>query len=318
MSTVRAPHIPLYQLGALALCAQLRDGACFVPERRTNTVNAPTTPLHQLGAVRLRQHLLGASAPGVIAASGSLVAASTPMLVSTLAPALTAAVPLIGAGIAVLTSVIAGLWAKHDARVAGAKAENAAINSAVSTWDQGMQAIFAAANSSDASQNVSGATAAQMVQQLYQTFWQKMSPLIGPPGTADNSNRGVNCGTYTPDVTQRCSPGHPCTSSCTASCCVGCNDLWPSSLDAISVLQSPNGGKVNVCTVYSSKYGASQRAGYTLTYTPPTITASATAAGVASSISSAAGEVESAATAAGLPSWAPLAAAALALVFLLK
>lgn len=304
MATVSAPYIPLYQMGS---------GQCPPPVRTPQTVRAPRTPLYQMGGWHL-----GQSGPADVAAGGSILAAAAPSLIKSLAPALTASIPIIGAGIAVVTAVIAGLWSAHDARAKAAKAENAAINSAVSTWDQGMQAIFAAANSSDATQNISGAQAAQLVQQLLQTFWQKMAPLIGPKGTADNSNLGVNCGTYVAGVTQPCSPGHPCSSSCTATCCVGCNDLWPSSLEAIRVLESPTGGSVNVCTVYSSKYGASQRPGYTLTYKPPTITAAATAAGVAASTESALTTLSTTATAAGLPSWAPLAAGALLLFMMLK
>jgi hypothetical protein len=67
---------------------------------------------------------------------------------------------------------------------------------------------------------------------------------------------------------------------------VGCNDLWPSSLDAIAALSNPKGGSFSTCTVYGSGYGATQRSGYGLTYTPPPPT---TAAGATAAIASAVG-----------------------------
>jgi hypothetical protein len=65
---------------------------------------------------------------------------------------------------------------------------------------------------------------------------------------------------------------------------VGCNDLWPSALDAIAILNNPKGGTLNTCTVYGSGYGATQRPGYSLTYTPPPATS---VAGVAGAVSNA-------------------------------
>jgi hypothetical protein len=351
VSTVSVPALPLYQMGAQNLRDQLaaavangweryqekvianpskgnftillrKDpmlGGYGSPKLGANCVWAPNTPLHSLGATHLRAQLrratLGQEGPQAVAAGGSLVAASVPTilpLLTTLTPTLTAAIPLIGAGIAVLTAVIAGLWAAHDKRVAGAKAENQAINSAVSTFDQALQAVFAAANSSDATQNITAAQAQQVLPGILQTFWQKMSQYTSAPGTADASHGGTSCGTV-PTTGNPCSGmigGHACNDSCTATCCVGCQDLVPTIAAAMQVFQN-GGGTFTACTVYSSKYGVTQRPGYSLTYTPPTVTASATASGVAS-------QVETAATAAGLPSWAPLAAGAVLLLLLLK
>ena len=110
------------------------------------------------------------------------------------------------------------------------------------------------------------------VPSLMSAWRQAAAQFKGLPGVADASNGGgANCGTYIPGQTQACSPtgGPGCGKSCTAFCCVGCNDLMPSVQYAIYLFGLPTGGQLNVCTVYSSKYGASQRNGYTLNYTPP-------------------------------------------------
>jgi hypothetical protein len=218
----------------------------------------------------------------------------------------------IGAGVGILVGIIAGLWAAHSARVAGATHENQAINSAVQAWDASMKAIFAAANSSDPTQNISGADAAQQVSAVWAQFWQAMSPYMHAPGTADASMGGANCGNGTLNPSGPCAGtpgGHMCNNSCTATCCVGCQDLYPSYLQAIQVLNSPAGGTVQVCAVSPSSYGAQSRAGYTLSYTPPAISP---AAGLTSGLSSLFGG------AAGGSSWLPLLAIGAAAFFLLR
>lgn len=215
-----------------------------------------------------------AATPSIVAATGATGIA---------AGALTAG---IGAGVAVLVSVLASLWASHQARTKGAKAENQAINSAVMTFDSGLRAIFAAANSPDPTQNVSGPVAAQQCQLLLQQFFAQMGPLTKAPGAADASNGGMNCGTGQLNPAGPCTGtlgGHQCNAQCTATCCVGCQDLYPTVLQAIQVLNSPTGGTITACTVYGSSYGATQRNSYTLTYAPPP---ASSAAGIVNSVNS--------------------------------
>ena len=198
----------------------------------------------------------------------------------------------IGAGVGALVGIIAGLFEASAARAKGAKEENQAINEYLPSWDSGLQQIFAAANSGQ----ITGAEAASLVPSLMSAWWQAAAQFKGLPGVADASNGGANCGTYIPGQTQACSPtgGPGCGKSCTAFCCVGCNDLMPSAQYAIYLFGLPTGGQLNVCTVYSSKYGASQRNGYTLNYTPP---AGSTASGTAAASSSVASEAASAVSA---------------------
>jgi hypothetical protein len=211
----------------------------------------------------------------------------------------------IGAGVGALVGIIAGLFAASAARAKGATEENDAVNEYLPAWDQGMQEIFQAANAG----TITGADAASLVPSLMSSWWQAAAQFHGLPGVSDNSGGGASCGSYTSGVTTRCSPGHPCGKSCTAFCCVGCNDLWPSSLDAIAILSSASGGVLNTCTVYGSGYGATQRSGYSLTYTPPKTTAATTTASGVTVTGTAAAATP---TILGLPWYVALGAAALA------
>ena len=209
----------------------------------------------------------------------------------------------IGAGVGALVGIIAGLFEASAARAKGATEENDAVNQYLPSWDQGMQEIFAQANAG----SITGAQAASLVPSLMSSWWQAAQQFKGLPGVADNSNGGESCGSYVSGSTTRCSPGHSCDKSCTAFCCVGCNDLWPSSLDAISILSNPKGGVLNTCTVYGSGYGATQRSGYSLTFTPPAPT---TAAGATAALAAVTGGETG--TILGLPWYLVVGAAALA------
>ena len=247
--------------------------------RNVHTVRAPAYPIYEGWGL----HGLGQEGGKILAATAPVAATATTTAITpflTWAGMASWAGP-IGAGVGVLIGVIAGLWAAHAARVAGAKHENQAINSAVQTWDAGLKAIFAAANSSDPSINVSGPTAAAQVQQLWSQFWAQMFPYLHAPGVADSSQGGVNCGSTTLNPAGACAGtpgGHKCDNSCTATCCVACQDLYPSMLQAIQVLNSPSGGMVQVCAIARSSYGAQARSSYSLTYNPPAIQGGAGAA----------------------------------------
>lgn len=271
--TIALTEVPLYLQGS----APVRHKARFA-----NLTLAPKVPLHSLGAANTSQLVSAGASIGTKAITPSIVSATGATGIA--AGALTAG---IGAGIAILAGVILGLLAKHNARVAGAKAENQAINSAVQFFDDGLKAIFDAANSSDLTKNVSGPQAAQQVQALFGQFWQAMNPYMHSAGTADTSGGGTNCGSGVINPAGPCQGtigGHVCDKSCTATCCVGCQDLYPVMLQAVQVFNNPAGGTVQVCTVYGSKYGANQRSGYSLTYTPPKITVSSAASSLLSDL----------------------------------
>lgn len=219
---------------------------------------APKIPLYQLSADDLRDlHVgLGDAGPTAMQTGGTTA--------MTIAPMTGPAAPFVFAA-GVLMKIIGSFWAKHDARVAGAKLENVHVNSAVIAWDQSMQAIFAAANSSDPSQQISPAIAAQQVQAQYQQFWAVVSPFTHGPGEADASYGGLQCS------------GMKCNKGCTAGCCVGCLDLYPAVQQAVAAFQA-GGGTVTVPKVFPSKYGVKERDSYNLTYTVPA--AASTASGI--------------------------------------
>jgi hypothetical protein len=275
MSTVAAPSVPLYDMGWMTP---------RVRPRATQAVREPAYPLYDGWGL----HGLGAGAPispgntigpwtfigpATVCKGGGTACSAATSAAQGAAQGFAVGGP-IGAGIGAIAGAIAGIWASHAARAKGAKTENAAVNSAVQAFDQSLQAIFAAANSSDPSVSISGAQAAQQVQQVFQNYWQGMAPFMTGPGRKDSSSFGANCGDTTLNPAGPCAGtphGHMCDSGCTAGCCVGCQDLYPTMLQAVQVFNSPTGGTVQACAVASSKYGASARGDYSLTYTPPTI-----------------------------------------------
>ncbi len=268
--TVLLAEHPLYLAGYAPLRHKPRFG---------NLTLAPRIPLYQLGymgAAPVGPSVTKAIAPIAVVASS---------MIATAAGAGSIAGP-IGTAVGVVIGLIAGFWSAHDARAAGAKDENTVVNSAVIAFNQSLKAVFAAANSSDPAQNITAAQAISACQQILQSYWAAMQGQMSGPGRSDASNGGQSCGTLeTPPVCgEMASGGHLCNKSCTAGCCVGCNDLTNTIAMAIAVFQA-GGGTVNVCQVYGDKYGLVDAASYSLTYTPPTVSGSA--AGAVSSIESA-------------------------------
>ena len=224
---------------------------------------------------------------GGIAASGAGTAATAAVSHLALFESIAPWAGPIGAGVGAVVGIIAALWSAHEARARGAKTENEFLNSAVTAFDGSLKTIFQAANTGQ----IAATDASGMLQNLLPTFWGSVAQYQHLPGTADASGGGANCGTYIAGSTQHCSPtGAPkCDKKCTASCCVGCNDLRPAVLDAIAVFQNPSGGTLNVCQVYGSGYGLNMRSSYSLTYTPPAGTTGAAASALGLSGSAVAG-----------------------------
>jgi len=264
MNAIAAPVTPMREAGWMP---QLAARPMYPA-----SIHAPKVPLNQLGwmgAAPAGPALISMGAPIAGAVTTSILAADT---------AVGAAAGPIGMAVGAVIGVIAGLWAAHDARAAGAKNENAALSSAIQAFDGSLQAIFQAANAG----TLSAADAITQCESVLQLYWQHMAPYMSGPGRADNSGAGQSCGTYVPGVTTPCNSGKKCDKTCTAGCCYGCNGIWPTILYAIKVFQS-GGGTLYVCTAYGDKYGLAQRDGYNLTYTPP----AASASGAVSSIESA-------------------------------
>jgi len=266
--TILLREHPLYLQGYAPVRHQRRFG---------NFIVAPRVPLYQLGAERL-----GALGQGVATSAiqtGSQIAAQSSKAqgtVSIIGGSISASFKgfasggPVGAVIAGVASLITGFWSAHNARVAGAKAENQIVNSAVIAFDQSLKAIFSAANASDSTQALDPATAAQQCQALYATWWQAVAPYTHGAGEADASGGGATCSI----LAAKQATHNQCGKSCTAGCCVGCMDVYPAIQAAVAVFQA-GGGTMQVPTVFSSKYGVKQRAGYSLTYSPASIAGSA-------------------------------------------
>jgi|SRR5271170_3643000 len=320
---VRAPQLPLYLAGyPPALLGEIH-GATFPA-----TVRAPKTPLYLLGDRGLRglaaSRGLGAGAstilplligPAVVSKSGGAVSSAIESAAAGAAQG--AKFGPIGAAVGAVAGAISGLWASHNARAAGAKDENTALNSAVIAFDGSLRAIFAAANSTDVSSQITPAQAIELLQQNLQSYWQGMAPFMTGPGRADASGGGTKCNSVV-TCNQQSAPGLKCDSGCTAGCCVGCDVFTPTINQAIAIFTAGS-GTLNVCEVYGSGYGATTRASYTLTYTPPAATAAAAATGSsatpgAPATATAAGFFDE--TIAGVPVW--MVAAGVAAVLLLK
>jgi hypothetical protein len=322
---VRAPEFPLYLSGNPS--GYLGE-AIYAPY--PGTVRAPKIPLYQLGARGLRgRHAsrgMGAGAstilplligPAVVSKSGGAVSSALESAAAGAAQGVKFGP--IGAAVGAVAGAISGLWASHNARAAGAKDENTALNSAVIAFDGSLKAIFTAANSTEVSSQITAPQAIQLLQSTLMQYWQGMAPFQTGPGRADASAGGTKCGSVIV-CNQQSSPGLKCNSSCTAGCCVGCDVFTPTINQAIAIFQA-GGGTLNVCEVYGSGYGATTRQSYTLTYTPPAATAAATAAGTvatpgapATAAAAATGFLDE--TIAGVPVW--MVAAGVAAVLLLK
>lgn len=279
---VRAPEFPLYLSGNLS--GYLGE-AVYAPYPAT--VRAPKIPLYQLGARGLRglrASRLGSSTPlplweligpAVVAKGGG--AAASALESAAAGAAQGAAFGPIGMAVGAVAGAIAGLWASHAARAAGAKNENVAVNSAVVAFDGSLKAIFGAANSTEMSTQITASEAITLLAQTLQSYWAGMAQFMTGPGAADASQGGTKCQTVAV-CNQQSSPGLKCDKSCTAGCCVGCDVITPTINQAIAIFRA-GGGTLNVCEVYGSGYGATTRQSYTLTYTPPAATAAAAAAG---------------------------------------
>jgi len=247
------------------------QGYAPVQHRRrfAQMVQASKTPMYMGGLGQGSE--VGA---GVSIATGIASKVAAPAISSALSLS-AAAIPIIGAGIAAIGLIFTAIWGAHEARIKGAKTENQVLNSAVQSWETGLAAIFDAANSSDPAKYLTGAQAMQQVQTLWAQFWAQMGPYTKGPGRADASNGGTNCGNGTLNPAGPCKgtpSGHFCDKSCTATCCVGCQDLYPVMLQCMAVFQA-GGGTVQQCAVVQSKYGLTGVSGQTFTYNPPKISA---------------------------------------------
>jgi len=173
----------------------------------------------------------------------------------------------ITAGVGLGTSIVKALLGQHTLRLHDAQNENEAVANIIPAFDSDIQEINQAFNSgTDAATCI--AACAKVDQQVH-SYLQSQ---VGKPGTSWNDATGMK---------------GKCDKTCTVGCCVYFGDLGPAlSLAVVAMGGSPlnpqwgsndprihlstTGAVVDVPTVYVSKYGLPNRAGYSLNFIKPT------------------------------------------------
>jgi hypothetical protein len=167
------------------------------------------------------------------------------------------AIPVVGAAIGVAAGIATALLKAHNARLQGAKNENAAVDQYIPVFDSFVKAIVQAYNS----KQCTASEAAMACQQFDQQLYQKFRSFVGQPGTAWNDSTGM---------------AGKCDKSCTVGCCVYFGDLGPVLNNISFVLGFPtskwgrgdpriSGRTITVPKVYPSKYSSFSRELYTIT-----------------------------------------------------
>jgi hypothetical protein len=158
--------------------------------------------------------------------------------------------------------LLGGLLGGHSKRLAGAKTENQAVAQVIPAYDADLQQI----NASFRAGAITASQAIAALQQVAQQIKSYLMQQVGKPGTSWNESVGM---------------AGQCNKDCTVGCCVWFSDLGPGLSNSSVALGGPiiggwghgdprlQGTKVQVPTVYTSKYGLPNRAGYTLDWTPP-------------------------------------------------
>ena len=212
-------------------------------------------------------------------------------------------VPVVGT---IVGALIGGLLSGHFARKKGAQTENAQLNQVMPAVISDISSIFDAANKGQ----ISAGDAINALQAVQSNFWQAMAPYETGPGQAGGPSKCTPWTDTSPGTqTDGSKNPTPCTKSCTASCCVGCNIVGQWVYRATRIFQNNGQDPTTLkkwLPLVGNKYGLSNFTPPNWTYTPP--------AGGVSSASSAIASVTSA-TVMGIPLW--LLGMAGLLVFLL-
>jgi hypothetical protein len=174
-----------------------------------------------------------------------------------------------GIGAAVGIAVL--LWSKHEARIKGAKTENAAATHLAAAYKETIQGIFAAYNSGQLTKD-------QAVAELVQTrslIMQSMTAINHMPGVNWSGNKGM-IGSSTQKYFQV-----TCDKHCTVGCCIYNGVIGPTLNNAIAMFrgqpasvnkQGTGGGNASMKVVKSyatipigtNKYGFAGLASFTL------------------------------------------------------
>lgn len=149
-------------------------------------------------------------------------------------------------GIGAVVGLAVVLWSKHEARIKGAKNEDAAMNVIAAGWKQSMQGIIAAYNSGQIN-DLTCAAELQQLRDLVLASAQKYNHVPGVDwsggGTQAAGTRGTKYFTA------------KCDKHCTVGCCLFNNIIGPGTNNAISMVTSKTVKTITIPSMASSKYG---------------------------------------------------------------
>lgn len=160
-----------------------------------------------------------AGAIGGGASVGTAVAGSTGVAAGAVAAAATA-----GIGIAIGVAIV--LWQKHEARIKGAKTENAAMNIAMPGWLEAIQGIIQQYNSGALNAPTAAAELVAL-RNLVFTDLQKYNHMAGVDWAGGGAQPGLTAKAYWKI---------PCDKHCTIGCCLFNNVIGPATNNAIALV----------------------------------------------------------------------------------
>jgi hypothetical protein len=137
-----------------------------------------------------------------------------------------AATAAVTAGIGIAIGVAVMLWAKHEARIKGAKNENAAMNIAMPGWLEAIQGIILQYNQGKID---APTTTAELValRNLVFTSLQKYNHTPGVDWSGGGGQPGLTVQKYW---------GIPCDKHCTIGCCLFNNVVGPATNNAVALV----------------------------------------------------------------------------------
>lgn len=183
---------------------------------------------------------------------------------SALAGAVGQAVPIIGAAIAPIFSLLAA----HTARVKGAQTENQALNQVFPAMQADIQSVLQAYSA----RQITEAQGETALQQILENYWAAVGPFEHGPGQAGGpmlcaqvsppqvvnaagfgSNNKVPYGVAAAGSTMYYTS--PCDKTCTVSCCAGCNTAQNWIATALNALRVNRNATLTFRGQTGSSYG---------------------------------------------------------------
>jgi hypothetical protein len=161
---------------------------------------------------------VGAAGAGVSAGTGAVAAGAST------GSAVTLGAVTFGAGALVGLAVI--LWSKHEARLKGAKTENAAMNIIIPGWIESLQGIIAQYNAGQINDLTAAAELTQLKALVYSSI-QKYNHTPGVDWAGGGSQPGLSTQKYW---------SVKCDKRCTIGCCLFNGAIGPGMNNAIALV----------------------------------------------------------------------------------